>query len=218
MPSFSQFLGAVVGTIGADARLGGNPQTNHYVRYVSSMIESALARWSAVSGAGVRCGLEVHRPEGGTGLCGLPAISTCCVCGKTVCLDHAMVSPTEVICASCVVVAKARFAASRPSGGQGTPGGDRGRTFGFVDPNDAPPPPPPSGPHATSADERKAALKVLRLKVGATEDEIRSAYKKLAFENHPDRAKSDRERVAKHKRLNEINRAYDTLTKQKKAA
>lgn len=214
MPSFSQLIGAVVGTIGADPRLGG-PQTNYYVRYLSAMAEQALARWSAVSAAGVRCGLEVHRPDGGTGLCGLPAIAACCVCKKTCCLDHAMISPTEIICASCVVVAKARFAASRPSGSQGA---DRGRPFGFVDPNDAPPPPPPSGPHATSADERKAALRVLRLKAGATDDEIRAQYKKLAFENHPDRAKSDRERLAKQKRLNEINRAYDTLTKQKKAA
>lgn len=214
MPSFSQLIGAVVGTIGSDVK-AGNPQTSHYVRYVSAMVEQALARWGAVSAAGVRCGLEVHRPDGGTGLCGLPAISACCVCGKTVCLDHAMVSPSEVVCASCIVVAKARFAASRQASG-GQPGGDRGRPFGFVDPNEHEQ--PASSDHEVNRDEIRAALRTLRLKVGATSDEVRAAYKKLAFENHPDRARSDRERAAKQKRLNEINRAYDVLTKQRKAA
>jgi DnaJ-class molecular chaperone len=57
----------------------------------------------------------------------------------------------------------------------------------------------------------------LRLKTNATDDEIRAAYKKLAFENHPDRAKSDRERAAKQRRMNDINRAYETLTKRKAA-
>jgi hypothetical protein len=217
MPSLSQLLGAVVGTIGSDARVGG-PQTNHYVRYVSAMVEQALARWGAVSAAGIRCGLEVRRPDGDTGLCGMPAIAACCVCGKTCCLDHAMVSPSEIICASCVVAAKMRFSASRPASPASSQA-DRGRPFGFVDPNNSPPPPPPpSSSHATGAEERKAALRVLRLKQDSTDEQIRAQYKKLAFENHPDRAKTDRERISKQKRLNEINRAYDTLTKQRKAA
>jgi hypothetical protein len=215
MPSFQQLIGAVVGTIGSDVK-SGSPQTSHYVRYVSAMVEQALSRWGTVSAAGVRCGLEVRRPDGGTGLCGLPAIAACCVCGKTVCLDHAMVSPSEVVCASCIVVAKARFAASRQAnGGQAT--GDRGRPFGFVDPQEAPPP-RSSSPQAATAEERRAALRVLKLKLDATDDEIRVAYKKLAFENHPDRARGERERASKQKRLNEINRAYDLLTKQRKAA
>jgi hypothetical protein len=207
----SQILGAVVGSLGSDARVGG-PQANTYLRYVTGMVEQALARWTAVSSSGVRCNLEVHLPDGGKGICGHPAIAACCVCRKPVCLDHAMVSPAEVICASCVIVAKARFAARPQASAE-----DRGRPFGFVDPNDAPPP-PPSGDQAANHDERKAALRVLRLKLSATDEEIRAAYKKLAFEHHPDRAKTDRDRATKQRRLNEINRAYATLTKQKKAA
>lgn len=51
-------------------------------------------------------------------------------------------------------------------------------------------------------------LKVLGLSPGASEDDIKKAYKKLALEYHPDRHPDDKKAEEKFK---EINVAYDTL-------
>lgn len=56
---------------------------------------------------------------------------------------------------------------------------------------------------------RADALRELELLEGAPEDEVRSAYKKLALQWHPDK-NDDEEATEKFKR---INSAYNTLTK-----
>lgn len=57
--------------------------------------------------------------------------------------------------------------------------------------------------------KRTDALRELELLEGAPEDEVRSAYKKLALRWHPDK-NDDEEATEKFKR---INSAYNTLTK-----
>jgi preprotein translocase subunit Sec63 len=56
---------------------------------------------------------------------------------------------------------------------------------------------------------RADALRELELLEGAPEDEVRTAYKKLALRWHPDK-NDDEEATEKFKR---INSAYNTLTK-----
>ena len=53
--------------------------------------------------------------------------------------------------------------------------------------------------------------KVLGLEEGASDDEIKKAYRQMAKINHPDLHPNDPDAVA---RMNEINEAYDMLMKK----
>lgn len=57
--------------------------------------------------------------------------------------------------------------------------------------------------------------KILGLEQGASIDEVKKAYRKLARENHPDLHPGDE---AAAKRMNEINEAYDRITNPDKYA
>lgn len=57
--------------------------------------------------------------------------------------------------------------------------------------------------------------KVLGLEEGASDDEIKKAYRQMAKINHPDLHPNDPDAVA---RMNEINEAYDMLTNPEKYA
>lgn len=56
---------------------------------------------------------------------------------------------------------------------------------------------------------------VLGVKKGASEEELKKAYRKLAMQHHPDRNKDNKEAEAKFKELNE---AYDVLKDSQKRA
>lgn len=60
-----------------------------------------------------------------------------------------------------------------------------------------------------------AAYKVLGVSAGATDDELKQAYRRLALQNHPDRVASLGEDVrrAAEKKLQEINAAKETIWK-----
>ena len=54
---------------------------------------------------------------------------------------------------------------------------------------------------------------VLGLKQGASQDEIKSAYRKLIKQYHPDQYIDNPLKDLAEQKMREINEAYDTLTK-----
>ena len=59
----------------------------------------------------------------------------------------------------------------------------------------------------------KDLYEVLGVSKNATEQEIKSAYRKLALKYHPDKHKGDKDSETKFK---EINQAYEVLSDKKK--
>ena len=61
-------------------------------------------------------------------------------------------------------------------------------------------------------------MDILGLKHGASQDEIKKRYKKLAMKYHPDRIQDDKEKKKAEEKLKKINEAYTILTKTPEAA
>lgn len=59
----------------------------------------------------------------------------------------------------------------------------------------------------------KNPYEVLGLKQGATQDEIKAAYRELVKKYHPDRHTNNELKDLAQERMREINEAYDTLSK-----
>ncbi|CAG8552045.1 15769_t:CDS:1 [Racocetra persica] len=60
--------------------------------------------------------------------------------------------------------------------------------------------------------------KVLEISKNATQEEIKTAYKRLALEYHPDKqsGKLDAEKKASEEKMKQINAAYETLSDPEK--
>ena len=122
------------------------------------------------------------------------------VCRQPLCLTHAMVSPRDgtAVCFGCV--GDAQRAAGQTPPPNGAPGWGAGSNGA---PNQA---------ADTDESERLRAehFATLGLRGGASAAEIHAAYKSLAFENHPDRARKS-QKAAASSRLAAINAAYEWL-------
>lgn len=65
------------------------------------------------------------------------------------------------------------------------------------------------------ADGEQNAYKVLGVSATASQTEIKSTWKKLSLENHPDKIKDPSQKEAAQKRFMEIQQAYEALSKIK---
>ena len=189
-----------------------SPVADYYTRYLGALLQRALGQWATVHASGVKCGLELRGLRGERARCGGPAIGACMVCGESVCVAHALVSPEHILCLGCALSAAAKLrGAPRQSDGEsyvsGRPswetdtdafgGGGAGRS--------------------REAEKRREYLSRLGLDEGASEDEIRVRYRKLASEHHPDRARTPQTRESATRKLKELNEAYSYLTRRRAA-
>ena len=198
-------LGGLIGSAAQSVRTS-NPTADYYARYLGALLQRALGSWSAVHEAGVRCTLTLQGKRGERAACGGPAIGACMVCGKTVCVGHALVSPTHILCLACAYAAKSALP-KMPEPPDGEPyqaerppwEAPQTEPFGFVD--------------DPVADElRRKHLRQLGLDDDADEADVKEAYRRLAHEHHPDRAKSASQRKKREAKLKKLNDAYQWLT------
>lgn len=165
-PIFEQLIGNFVGRVAQGVR-PGDPIARHYTRILGQLGTHVLARWSAVSAAGIDCTL-IHVQGDVHTRCAMPAAGPCTNCGHMICLEHAMLSPPtgSLLCLGCVQ--RVPRSASRPQS--------------------AGPPPPPHGAPATAgvAVQRQQYLAVLGLEPGASHDEVKARFRKLSKKHHPD--------------------------------
>jgi hypothetical protein len=193
-----------------------SPLADYYTRYVGALLERALVSWSAVHSAGLLCSLELEGAHGERAECGDPAIGGCMVCGRTVCVGHALVSPEHILCLGCAYAAKQLLKRRPPP----APDAD---TFRATRPAWEPAPSSPFGfvdgeREGDELRERARYLSVLGLSEDASEADVKEAYRRLARANHPDRAKDDAQRAVREDKLKELNDAYDWLTRGRRAA
>jgi DnaJ-domain-containing protein 1 len=162
--------------------------------------------------------------------CRSAATGECAICHEPFCIPHAMHSVdldnSDMVCLLCIneyaELVKKQGRPNRAQEQRATQpawAGIGGRAA-RVRPGPAPRvnPPPPSPPDLESL--RRAAFAVMGLDPGASEEEIKAAFKALAKKHHPDRHRSEEAKAKATKRFIEIKTAFEFLqkTKQERAA
>lgn len=188
MPLFEELIGHAARRYAQGGLRPDDPITKYYTAALARFGGHAMALWGAASGSGIRCAVKVT--GGRRAVCGGYAAGTCLVCGLPSCLEHshAAVKDGTVICHACV--------------------GRAQRQWGVID----------GGEDETSASMRIKCLRALGLEPGASEADIKAAFKKLAREHHPDRARTAAAKRKCERRFKEINAAFTWLMSQGEAA
>lgn len=127
--------------------------------------------------------------------CGAQAVVFCMACKKPVCLAHVHVSHRgEGVCDDCVASLLPEETRSRRQ--------------------------QRASPRADEEAKLRWAYKLMKLKRNATEREITLRFRKLMAENHPDHAKTDRQREIRTRKKAQISEAYHLILKhvQREAA
>lgn len=175
------------------------------------LTKNALAKWTVSVMAPTPC----DSPDVSSGhpkACASFAVVKCDVCQRPCCLAHARVDYMgDAICEVCIGDAKRmRRAAAWADGGAasyarphaGQPRAERRQ-------RQAPPPPPAAEPPGGMS--RAEALRALKLKQGASWQQIRAQYRKLVVKYNADRPQTDEERAKNTAHLKKINAAYSVL-------
>ena len=168
----------------------------------------AVNRWTSMrTGRRAHCRLTVKGEP-----CRHAAVSGCFGCGKPICLEHAFVgSDSTLVCWECMRVGVSNAPQhKRKNGGNGA--------------NHAPPPPPQDwswdAAAAPSPEEQQKkdiswAYTTLGVVESATDDEVRSAYRKASAKWHPDRAKDPQEAKVHAEMFKSIQLAMQTIRAQR---
>lgn len=205
--AFDGFLGAVLGSV-SDRVM---PIIDHSLRpWIANLSTEALKSWTPALVAGVRCGVPVS-PQSQV-RCGGPGVRACICCGVPSCLHHAMVAQTsDVVCIKCVTdYMKLLREKGREPATANAPWVDSQFEEGQSK-HQAPPPPPPSSSAEEDSRLREKHLRTLGLDEDSDEDEIRTAYRELVKQWHPDKAKTEAEKTRFNKKFLKIQAAWEYL-------
>jgi hypothetical protein len=214
MPGFFDTVGAMF------SNLAGGPDGvharvwNELKPWVTNLGPAASRKWIPRVASGDLCEVPVMRRGHKHADCDNIGLAICGVCKRPCCLQHAHIDQhADAICYLCVADAmqivpplqRERARQERAAGTEPPP--PRGQR---PPPGSAPPPKQKPGP---TPEMIAAALAVLGLRRGAKWDAVKTAYKKLTFANHPDRAKGARAKAAAEARFHEVQQAFDLLKK-----
>ena len=148
------------------------------------LTQHALQKWPIAVARGEICAVPHVGRQGLLGPCDGAAVVQCDCCGRPCCLAHCRIDYTaSAICGVCVAGARAA-ARGRPA-----------------------PRPAPADSGASVA----AALRTLKLRQGATFDEVKRRYKALVVKHNADAPQSEASRKKNTERLQRLNAAYELL-------
>lgn len=166
--------------------------------WITRLTTHAVPKWLPRLTMGFPCAVPVYESGRYVGPCVHGAMAICDVCSQACCLGHCRIdSFGDAICYLCVAHAvRTRSAASAANGGQPPPGWNA---------------PPPQAKQAPHADEIAWARKILKVKATASADEIKTAWRKLSAEWHPDKHQGERAKAKAEAKFKEIQRAADLL-------
>lgn len=166
--------------------------------WATHLSRNALVRWPQIVMTGSRCEIP---PVRGSEPCDGRAMVACDACGALCCLAHARVDyRAGGTCAVCVgeqitEKTRANWQWEDPPPRERAKGGKQQQRAKRM--------------HA----DIDAAFDVLGLDPDATWEEVQTRHREKARELHPDRAKSQRERERRNKRMSRVNAAFETLKK-----
>lgn len=175
-------LDLLIGTLLGQA-LGGLPVTDPLALELKAWSARLLKEAVPRWGGVVRSGMACH--ERG---CAHPASGACAACKRPTCLGHACVSiAADVVCIGCVkkVVGQGGVSSSGPE---------------------------PNRSHEESeVDLRRQHLKVLGLKPGASQEDVKAAFRELAKQHHPDKHRTPARKKKASERFARMTLAYHWL-------
>ena len=172
--------------------------------WIVNLGQSATRKWLPRINSGELCSVPVLHRGKVAGDCENLGITMCVICKRPACLQHAHIDQyADAVCYRCVGDAAEVVPALQR---------ERARAEGRPPPpprsQQAPPPQPKPGP---TPEQIMAALRILKLKPGATMEEVRSAHRKLSALNHPDRKRTVKEKTAAEARFKEVQGAFEIL-------
>jgi hypothetical protein len=166
--------------------------------WATEVATHAAHKWNAI---GFACSMCEHSGVGNAS----SAVTECISCHDPVCLRHAFVAHDgTAACWQCVrdgAKAKVGKTKKRRSGRRETPN----------DTHTGSPPPNPGG----GFDQFKWAYAILNVDPSASNEAIRSAYKKACYDTHPDRAKSPQDARMRAEKFKLIQQAIETIKTQR---
>jgi hypothetical protein len=159
--------------------------TNVLLPWAADIAVQAPTRWLLPANVPPRCCQEDRNT-----VCELFAVGGCHICGRPVCLGHALVSSdATLVCWTCVRLARQYAKPWKPPVGAATGG---------------------------SAENLAWAYDLLGVTEDSSEKELKSAFKKKVAEFHPDTAPKGNDGKSRGDLVRALKRAYDVLLEHRK--